>query len=228
MITFPKHAKVGAFVAKENFYDKIDYATKMLFQSEIAKITWEYKLAPETINISAKTWPEMEVFRIETKNYELPLKVFKAIDSNIPYPILFIISKGAVEKAAISYKEQNQKNTNTAKTDTYFETEWNDPKLAQLKIDGLDVDAVYNNFIRQIASDRLTAVQNTNDVDNFENSSAQISDDSAMKDEIERLKEREKIQKQIAILDRKIKSEPSIGKKQSLAEEKYKLSQQLQ
>lgn len=55
MISFPEHARVNRIVAKENFYNKIDYVTKMLFQSEIARIVWEYKLAPETINLATKT-----------------------------------------------------------------------------------------------------------------------------------------------------------------------------
>lgn len=123
MITFPEHAKVGRIVAKENFYGKTDTATKNLFQSEISRIIWEYKLAPNTINLPAKKWQEIEVFRIILKNGEIPEKVLKTIDSVIPYPILFLIEKGSIKKAVICYKEQNQKDENTAKVDTYFSTE---------------------------------------------------------------------------------------------------------
>lgn len=214
MITFPEHAKVGRIVAKENFYGKTDTATKNLFQSEIARITWEYKLAPETINIPAKRWSEIQVFRINLKNSEIPIKVLKVIDSVIPYPILFLIEKGTVEKAVISYKEQSQKDENFAKVDAYFSTGWNDPKLDEIKIDGLDIDAVFSNFVRQIAGEKLTFGKST-DVP------------KTIKEDVETLKEREKIQKQIDALTRKINVEPSLGKKQELAEERYKLKQLL-
>lgn len=214
MITLPEHAKVGRIVAKENFYGKTDTATKNLFQSEIARITWEYKLAPETINIPAKRWSEIQVFRINLKNSEIPIKVLKVIDSVIPYPILFLIDKGTVEKAVISYKEQSQKDENFAKVDTYFSTGWNDPKLDEIKIDGLDIDTVFSNFVRQIAGDKLTFAKST-DVP------------KTIKEDVETLKEREKIQKQIDVLTRKINTEPSLGKKQELAEERYKLKQLL-
>ena len=214
MITFPEHAKVGRIVAKENFYGKTDTATKSLFQSEIARITWEYKLAPETINIPAKKWSEIQVFRINLKNSEVPIKVLKVIDSAIPYPILFLIDKGTVEKAVISYKEQSQKDENFAKVDTYFSTGWNDSKLNDIKINGLDIDAVFSNFVRQIAGDKLTFAKST-DVP------------KTIKEDIEVLKGREKIQKQIDVLTRKINAEPSLGKKQELAEERYKLKQLL-
>lgn len=213
MISFPAYAKVGRIIAKENFYNKVDAMTRRLFQTEIARIIWEYKLSPDTINIPAKTWPEIEVFHIELKNQEVPIRVLKAIDSSIPYPILFIVTKDNSKKAIISYKEQSQKNSNLAKVDTYFETNWNDPVLDDIKIDGLDIDSVYNNFVRQIAGDRLTLKSGTN---------AQPAKPN-IKSELEHMKEREKLQKQIAALDRQIKSEPSIGKKQQLAEKKYRL-----
>ena len=213
-MNFPEHARVGRIVAKENFYGNIDTATKNLFQNEILRVVWEYKLAPNTINLPAKKWPEMEVFRITLKNSEVSEKVLKAIDSAIPYPILFLIEKGTVEKAVISYKEQSQKDENFAKVDTYFSTGWNDPNLNEIRIDGLDIDAVFSNFVRQIAGDKLTFAKST-DVP------------KTIKEDVEKLKEREKIQKQIDTLTHKINAEPSLGKKQELAEERYKLKQLL-
>lgn len=210
MIKFPEYAKVGRIVAKENFYNGIDTTTKNLFQGEISRITWEYKLAPNTINLPAKKWPEIEVFRITLKNSEVSEKVLKAIDSAIPYPIIFLIENGTVEKAVISYKEQSQKDENFAKVDTYFSTGWNDPKLNEIKIDGLDIDAVFSNFVRQIAGDKLTFLK-PNDAP------------KTIKEDVEALKEREKIQKQINALTRKINAEPSLGKKQELAEERHRL-----
>ncbi len=216
MIGFPEYAKVGRIVAKENFYSGIDIATKNLFQNEISRITWEYKLAPNTINLPAKKWPEMEVFRIVLKNHEIPEKVLRTIDSAVPYPILFMIEKDKLKKAAICYKEQGQKNENIAKVDTYFYTEWNDERLQDLKIDGLDIDTVFGNFVRQIAGEKFV-----------ENKGASGEIIRSVKEEVEALKEREKILKQITTLDRKIKTEPSLGKKQELAEERYKLKQLL-
>lgn len=214
MIKFPEYAKVGRIVAKEKFYSGIDATTKNLFQNDISRVVWEYKLAPNTINLPAKKWQEIEVFRIILKNSEIPEKVLKAIDSAIPYPILFLIEKGAAKKVVIAYKEQSQKDENFAKVDTYFSTEWNDPKLDNIKIDGLDIDAVFSNFVRQIAGDKLTFAESTDTP-------------KTIKEDVEKLKEREKVQRQIDALTHKINAEPSLGKKQELAEERYKLKQLL-
>ena len=214
IVQFPAHARVGKIVAKENFYGNIDNSTKNLFQDEIARIIWEYKLAPETINLSAKNWQEIEVFRIMLKNSSISEKILKTIDSVIPYPILFLVESGSLEKAIICFKEQNQKDENFAKVDTYFATEWNDKRLENIKIDGLNIDAVFNNFVRQVAGNKLSR--------DAEKSS---QSPSSIKEDIEKLKEREKIQKQIDVLTRRIKLEPSIGKKQELAEEGFRLKQ---
>lgn len=212
MVKFPEYTKVGRIVAKENFYGNIDTATKNLFQNDISRVIWEYKLAPNTINLLAKKWQEIEVFRIILKNSEVSEKVLKAIDSAIPYPILFLIEKGTARKAVISYKEQSQKDENSAKVDTYFSTEWNDPKLDNIKIDGLDIDAVFSNFVRQIAGDKLIFAESTDAP-------------KTIKEDIEKLKEHEKVQRQIDALTRKINAELSLGKKQELAEERYKLKE---
>lgn len=200
MVKFPEYTKVGRIVAKENFYGNIDTATKNLFQNEISRVIWEYKLAPNTINLPDKKWQEIEVFRIILKNSEVSEKVLKAIDSTIPYPILFLIEKVTIKKAVISYKEQSQKDENFAKVNMYFSTGWNDPKLDNIKIDGLDIDAVFSNFVRQIAGDKLVFAKST-------------EAPKTIKEDVEKLKEREKIQKQIDNLTRKINTEPSLGKK---------------
>ena len=76
---------------------------------------------------------------------------------------------------------------------------------------------MFGNFVRQIADERYTSINTTTD----NNASTTIKED------VEKIKDREKILKQIDALTRKIKSEPSIGKKQALAEERYKLKQLL-
>ena len=189
---------------------------KLAFQNDLERITWTHKFSPETLNIKSGDWPEVEVFELELKNTNFNPDILKAIDSVIPYPILFVIKKASLVKLAISYKKPNQKNENIAKVDTIFQTEWNAPIINNLELTGLSTDNIYASFLSQIAGDRLKqgAGSPTTPIINIPTG-------------IERMKEREKIMKQIATLDRQIKSEPSIGKKQALAEQRYRLKQLL-
>ena len=221
MIEFPKSTRVNKFIPKNRFYDgaRITPAVKNAFTSDVERVTWVSKLSPDTLSISKKNWPEIEVIKVELKNTNYNPGILQAIDTAIPYPILFILTKGGLTKFAISYKEPNRKDENYAKVDTMFETEWNSPLTDELKIDGLVTDTIYANFLSQVAGEKL----NFKEDNNIESKTSLEN----TKEDIEKMKEREKIQKQIDSLTRRINSEPSIGKKQELAEERYKLRQLL-
>ena len=63
-------------------------------------------------------------------------------------------------------------------------------------LDGLTLDAVYGNFVRQIAGDALGAGEST-----------------SLKDSVEQQKQREQLEKQIAALEAKIRKEKQPKKK---------------
>ena len=70
--------------------------------------------------------------------------------------------------------------------------------------------AVYENFIRQIAGDRLVGNENT-----------------TLKESVEQQKQREQIEKQIAALETKMKKEKQLNRKMELKAEIKKLRQAL-
>ena len=56
----------------------------------LEQIVWQYKLAPETVNLKpSRAVPEIQVFRITLKTGELKHDVLYCIDRAIPFPILF-------------------------------------------------------------------------------------------------------------------------------------------
>ena len=56
------------------------------------KITWLYKLSPETIGINkTEDIEEIEVFQIELKEKVVPKNIIKAVTNSIQYKILFIL-----------------------------------------------------------------------------------------------------------------------------------------
>ena len=213
MVVFPEYAKVGRIIAKENFFDGSTPEVKNLLKNEIARITWEYKLAPNTINLPSKNWPEMEVIKVDIKNGEAPYKVLKRIDTVIPYPILFIIKKGTAEKAIISYKEIDQKSEDNTKVERYFETQWNDPVINDIKISGLDIDSVFYNMVRTIAGQNL-------DIDSS-------SEESSIRADIDKTNTNDKIRKQIKQLEVKYSKEVSVAKRQKIAKEIHELQLKL-
>lgn len=205
----PRSTVVNRFVPKEKFYTKTTITTKLkqLFTNEIEKITWKNKISPETLNITAGEYAELQVFEIALKSSEVSSAILKHIDTFIPYPILFIIKKPGSIKAAISYKESTAKNNDIMKVDSYFDTGWQQDLSLELK--GRSVDEVYKHYLYQIAP-QLQHASNT---------SAKVA--------VETNKEREKVQRQIDAINRQIANEPSIAKKQELARQRHTLEDQL-
>ena len=81
-----------------------------------------------------------------------------------------------------------------------------------LKIVGLNVDAVYENFVRQIAGDKLK----TKTVG------------ESLKDSVKRDEQKQSLQKQIATLEAKIRKEKQLNKQMQMNNELKKLKKELE
>jgi len=209
MMDLPTSTVVNRFVPKEKFYSKTEVSPKVrqLFISEIEKITWSNKIAPSTLNISSGKLLELQVFEVLLKSHDISESVLRHIDKHIPYPILFIIKSDSSIKAVISFKEQNQRVENNMKVDTYFSTNWSTD--INLQLNGNSVDSIYQNYLYQIAPQ----------LKNEKNSTA--------KQAVESHKVNLKVQKQIDQINKQMKSEPSIAKKQELARQRHQLEKDL-
>ena len=94
MINLPKSCLVNKFIPKKVFYEKsnINQTAKEEFINIVDKITWLYKLSPETIGINkTEDIEEIEVFQIELKEKVVPKNIIKAVTNSIQYKILFIL-----------------------------------------------------------------------------------------------------------------------------------------
>jgi hypothetical protein len=208
MIDLPMSTTVNRFVPKEKFYSKTSMNAKLRqqFTDEIKTITWTNKISPDTLNISAGDYTELQVFELILKSADASVSVLKQIDTYIPYPILFIISKSGASKAVMSYKEGAIRNQNNMKEDSYFDTGWR--KDLSLELKGRSVDEIYKNYLYQIAP-------HLNDSNQFN-----------VKKAVEHSKTKQTIQSQIDALNKQIRNELSGAKKQELARQRYKLEQQ--
>ena len=88
------------------------------------------------------------------------------------------------------------------KVDRYYSTDWLDEDDLPVHLEGLTLDAVYENFVRQIAGDVLAEENGT-----------------TLKDSVEQQKQREQLEKQIAALEAKIRKEKQPRKKFELVQQ---------
>ena len=72
LFAYPTNAAFGRVLPKSKIYERTQPTTavKELFVRQIEQVVWQYKLAPETINVQGTTIvPEIQIFRITLKNW---------------------------------------------------------------------------------------------------------------------------------------------------------------
>lgn len=133
----------------------VSTAWKNRFSAEVKTLWWRNKLATETLNVArGKRVTEVEVFELELRTKEgFDAKMLAELDARIPYHLIFVLSFEAKVQAWICYKEQARVGAKlTFKPGTYFHTPWMPREALALSVEGLDMDAVYEGLVRQIAA----------------------------------------------------------------------------
>lgn len=126
-ISYPKKATFGRNLPKNKIYEHSGANTRLkdLFIEQVEQIVWQYKLAPETINLPAKPGvPEIQVFAIQLKTPELDLDVLRCIDGAVQFPILFELSFDAQTQVVAAYKRPNEADASRWVLSDYFATAW--------------------------------------------------------------------------------------------------------
>ena len=160
MLGLPKSTEFNKRIPKQKFYENLTVSPtlKRSFVDQIRIIYWANKIAPSTLNLAeGKNVTEIEVFHIRLNQETLDENVLKQIDREIPYHILFILEQDGRYKAVIGYKEAASSGKAAFKVDRYYQTEWMPEEKLSVYLDGLNIDTVYENFVRQIAGDVLQA-----------------------------------------------------------------------
>lgn len=181
------------------------------FQNNVEKLILANILRQETTNISkGKNVQEIDVFEFLLKEKQSSNNLIKEIDVAIPKYILFIFKCNNAIQLAISYKEPSI-NDNKYKVIKTYKTEWQKEENITLEITGLDLDAVYNSFITQIAN-RQVETDETTDI----------------KSAVEKSINVEKLQKKIETLKSKIRKEPQFNKQLTMKKELKELQKTLE
>ena len=126
-ISYPKQATFGRNLPKNKIYENSGANTRLkdLFVGQVEQIVWQYKLAPETINLPARPGvPELQVFAIQLKTPDLNLDVLRCIDGAVQFPIVFELGFDGNTKVVAAYKRPNESDTCRWVLSNYFATDW--------------------------------------------------------------------------------------------------------
>ena len=213
MLGLPKTTDFNKRIPKEKFYENLNVTptVKKCFVDQIKVIYWRNKIASSTTNLApGTTVTEIEVFEVRLKTNLLDEAVLRQIDKEIPYHIIFLLEYDGRYQVWTAYKEASTGNT-AFKVNHYYHTDWLTEEEIPLKLEGLNVDTVYENFVYQIAGDTL-----------------QAGDNESLQDVVERDEKIKNLKKQIEVLQAKIRKEKQLNVQMKLNSELKKLKKELE
>lgn len=210
MLGFPQTTEFNKRIPKQKFYENMEVspALKRVFVEQIKLIHWRNKLAVSTMNIApGETVTEIEVIEIKLASPQLNETVLRQIDKEIPYHILFILSFDGKVQAWTGYKEAAGGGNKAFKVNKYYHTEWMPEHELNLKIEGLNMDAVWENLIIQVGG-------------------VELEQGNSLDEQIAVDERKEKLVKEIEKLEKQARNEKQPNKKFQLAQHVNMLKEQ--
>ena len=212
MLGLPQSTEFNKRIPKQKFYEHITVspALKKSFVDQIRMIYWRNKVAATTVNLAPGTIvDEVEVFEIRLNSASLDEAVLRQIDREISYHIIFLLEYEGKLQAWTAYKEKTPTANAVFKVGKYYHTEWMTEAELPIRIDGLNLDAVYENFVRQIAGDALKA-----------------DSGESLKASVERDEKKKQLEKQIAVLENKMRREKQLNRQMEMNAELKQLKKE--
>ena len=199
MLGLPQSTQVNSRITKEKLYQNAAPLPQIreMIKNQIESIVWKNKLAQDTMSISSGETVT------EIQIFEIKLRQ-KEIDRRI----LPLIAKTIPYKILfiLVYKDKVQAWIEAA--GTFYNTDWQPLDGFTLKFEGLNLDAVYENLARQISGGRLGT-------------------DGDIEEAVGRDKQRQKLERDIAALEKKLLREKQFNKQVELNSELKRLRKEL-
>lgn len=200
MLNLPLSTQVNRRVAKEKLYQNISvsHQTRELVKEQIESVIWRNKLAESTIGILKGETVE------ELQVFEILLRQ-RELDKRI----LPAIIKAIPYKILFMLIFEDEAQAWLEAHGVFYNTGWLPLGLLEFKFEGINLDAVYEGLARQLASGRLRA-----DID--------------IEEAVEQDKRRQKLERDIVALEKKLLREKQFNKQVELSGELKRLKKELE
>ena len=200
MLGLPRSTQVNRRVAKEKLYQNAALApqTREMIKDQIDSVFWRNKLADSTMAISAGETVA------EIQIFEIQLRQ-RELDKRV----LPAIAKAIPYKILFILVFGDEAQLWIEASGTFYNTDWQPLGGFTLKFEGLNLDAVYENLARQISGGRLGT-------------------DGDIAEAVDCDKKRQKLERDIAALEKKLLREKQFNKQVELNGELKRLKKELE
>jgi len=157
----PKRTAVNRVIPKNAFEKYTNSKQQKLFTEKILRITWTHKLSVKTINLSGEEVQEIQLFKIELKEFSTITPILEIIDKSIPYPIIFWVQHQDYVYLSTSAKHLHPIKENMSVIDWTFTTNWSDLKaITQYQLNlKKNLEEIYKDFCLQLSGKTALSTQ---------------------------------------------------------------------
>ena len=200
MLGLPRTTQVNRRIAKEKLYQNATLTpqSRDMIKDQIDSVFWRNKLADSTMAISAGGTVA------EIQIFEIQLRQ-RELDKRV----LPAIAKAIPYKILFILVFGDEAQVWIEASGTFYNTDWQPLGGFMLRFDGLNLDAVYENLARQISGGRLGT-------------------DGDIEEAVDRDKQRQRLERDIVALEKKLLREKQFNKQVELNGELKRLKKELE
>ncbi|WP_180361572.1 DUF4391 domain-containing protein [Paenibacillus polymyxa] len=182
MISFPSSARVHRILPKEAFYKHLNLSgeIKGKFISDIQRVTLEYSLTAQTLNLElCEAVDEILLLIVELKKRDADPRLFEVIARQNPHRMIFLLRHSGQVRLAIYYSK-------------LYQTQWQPEETLTLQARGINLAVVWEGFIEQIA----LQIKPTQTLGNIDMRLRRQETQQSLKKKIERIERQTRAEKQ--------------------------------
>lgn len=211
MLNLPQSTEVKRPLPKAQLFKRFDWkpSQRDSFDGEVSRLDFVNWIAPRTLPAIAEGAEVKEIFVIEVslKNRDYDPKNIALLAKSIPQRVIYLLRFEDEAMLAVYYTR-------------LFLTAWKHAEGMSLHVDGLNLDVVWENFVREIAVGTSLC-----DVSQANNPGLpfQHAEGMSLQAQIIAAEERAKIERKIAALERQMNATKQPRRKRELFEQIRKL-----
>jgi hypothetical protein len=196
---WPEAARFARVVPKNKFYEHatVPAAVREKFVSEVQRITWAYKLAENTVNLSGTSAvPEIQVLQIDAKGSDISEPVLTAIDKAVKTPVIFEVNQGeGASRRTRMVAAHKALSAGTVKLGAYCTTRWLPDDAGREPLPtAIDLPALYSRLLESLTSLAARPGEDAGEI-------------------AARLESVRKLEREVAVLEQKLRAEPQLNRK---------------
>lgn len=199
MLGLPSQTEIKKIIPKNTVFTKfaLNTAARNIFDEDIKQMTLVNAVSDGNISVEAgKKIKGFYVMLVTMKKSDFNEKNIVLLSKLIEQNIVFVLEFEGKYKIAVYYSKLMQ-------------TAWLTPDAAVIRLEGLNLDSIWNNIIIQIGN-------------------IELEEGNTLDTQLDINEERAKIEKQIAMLEKKLRTEKQPKKKFEIAQQIKKLKDELE